>query len=121
MNTNHSLDQASEDFPARGIAPRPCGAAGLLAGRASGRPWLRQPPDPLPTTPAKVKAKSVIQIFLWGGMSHNDTWDPKPDSGYDYMGEFAQGDPHQRGRDPDRRAVSRCWRSRPTSSPSSAA
>ena len=23
-------------------------------------------------------------------MSHNDTWDPKPDSGYDYMGEFAK-------------------------------
>jgi len=37
-------------------------------------------------TPVKVKAKSVIQVFLWGGMSHNDTWDPKPDSGYDYMG-----------------------------------
>ncbi len=42
---------------------------------------------------AKVKAKkgrtqSVIQIFLWGGMSHNDTWDPKPGTGYDYLGEF---------------------------------
>jgi hypothetical protein len=41
--------------------------------------------------PAKVKpakAKSIIQIFLWGGMSHNDTWDPKPEAGKDYMGEF---------------------------------
>ena len=36
----------------------------------------------------EAKAKSVIQIFLWGGMSHNDTWDPKPDSGYNYMGDF---------------------------------
>ena len=36
----------------------------------------------------QVKAKSVIQIFLWGGMSHNDTWDPKPESGREYMGEF---------------------------------
>ncbi|MCP4858987.1 MAG: DUF1501 domain-containing protein [Fuerstiella sp.] len=35
-------------------------------------------------------AKSVIQIFLWGGMSHNDTWDPKPDAGRDYMGEFGK-------------------------------
>ena len=35
-----------------------------------------------------VKAKSVIQVFLWGGMSHNDTWDPKPEMGRDYMGEF---------------------------------
>lgn len=39
-----------------------------------------------PTEPGEVKAKSVIQIFLWGGMSHNDTWDPKPDAGYDYNG-----------------------------------
>ena len=41
----------------------------------------------------KPKAKSVIQIFLWGGMSHNDTWDPKPDSGYDYLGEFTKAIP----------------------------
>jgi hypothetical protein len=40
------------------------------------------------TDKPKAKAKSVIQIFLWGGMSHNDTWDPKPESGRDYMGEF---------------------------------
>jgi len=32
----------------------------------------------------------VIQIFLWGGMSHNDTWDPKPESGAEYMGEFSK-------------------------------
>ncbi len=36
----------------------------------------------------KVRTKSVIQIFLWGGMSHNDAWDPKPGTGYDYLGEF---------------------------------
>ncbi|MDW8080057.1 MAG: DUF1501 domain-containing protein [Thermoguttaceae bacterium] len=36
----------------------------------------------------KPKIRSVIQIFLWGGMSHNDTWDPKPGAGYDYLGEF---------------------------------
>jgi len=34
------------------------------------------------------KAKAVIQVFLWGGMSHTDTWDPKPDSGYDYIGQL---------------------------------
>src|SRR5437762_3242576 len=44
-----------------------------------------------PMGPAiKATAKSVIQIFLWGGMSHNDTWDPKPDSGYDYLGDFTK-------------------------------
>ncbi len=34
------------------------------------------------------KAKSVIQIWLWGGPCHIDTWDPKPDAGYDYTGGF---------------------------------
>jgi uncharacterized protein (DUF1501 family) len=42
---------------------------------------------------AKAKAKSVIQVFLWGGMSHNDTWDPKPDAGYEYMGDFRKAIP----------------------------
>ena len=36
----------------------------------------------------KGKIKSVIQIFLWGGMSHNDAWDPKPGTGYNYLGQF---------------------------------
>jgi hypothetical protein len=36
----------------------------------------------------KPKAKAVIQVFLWGGMSHNDTWDPKPDSGREYMNDI---------------------------------
>jgi Protein of unknown function (DUF1501) len=45
--------------------------------------------NPLPQPGAlQPKAKSVIQVFLWGGMSHIDTWDPKPDAGYDYMGDL---------------------------------
>jgi uncharacterized protein (DUF1501 family) len=43
--------------------------------------------------PAQAKAKSVIQVFLWGGMSHNDTWDPKPDSGREYTGDFGAAVP----------------------------
>jgi len=35
---------------------------------------------------AKSKAKSVIQVWLWGGASHIDTFDPKPDAGSDYTG-----------------------------------
>jgi hypothetical protein len=33
-----------------------------------------------------VRAKSVIQIWMWGGPCHLDTFDPKPDAGYDYCG-----------------------------------
>ncbi|HEY9053361.1 MAG TPA: DUF1501 domain-containing protein, partial [Rectinemataceae bacterium] len=31
-------------------------------------------------------AKSVIQIWMWGGPSHLDTFDPKPEAGRDYAG-----------------------------------
>ncbi len=68
-----------------------CGAAGLLAADRLAAQGLAAPtPTRSKKAPLKVKAKSVIQIFLWGGMSHNDTWDPKPESGQEYMGEFSQ-------------------------------
>ena len=45
------------------------GAAGLLA---KAKPSAR--------------ARSVIQIWMWGGPAHLDTFDPKPDAGNDYTG-----------------------------------
>lgn len=36
------------------------------------------------------KAKSVIQIWLWGGPCHIDTFDPKPEAGRDYTGALDQ-------------------------------
>ncbi len=57
-----------------------CGAGTLLAGNKLF--------GALPASTPNAKAKSVIQIFLWGGMSHNDTWDPKPEAGRNYMGDF---------------------------------
>ncbi|NIA14198.1 MAG: DUF1501 domain-containing protein [Nitrospiraceae bacterium] len=54
------------------------GAAGLaLCGRRGA--WARTPDSP-------ARAKSVIQIWMWGGPAHTDTFDPKPDAGYDYCG-----------------------------------
>jgi len=40
-----------------------------------------------------AKAKSVIQIWMWGGPSHLDTFDPKPEAGYDYCGPFDKAIP----------------------------
>jgi len=34
----------------------------------------------------RPRARSVIQIWMWGGPSHLDTFDPKPEAGYDYCG-----------------------------------
>jgi Protein of unknown function (DUF1501) len=35
-------------------------------------------------------AKSVIQVWMWGGPCHLDTFDPKPEAGADYCGAFTQ-------------------------------
>jgi hypothetical protein len=34
----------------------------------------------------RARAKAVIQIWMWGGPSHTDIFDPKPEAGYDYCG-----------------------------------
>ncbi|MGA2798325.1 MAG: DUF1501 domain-containing protein [Thermoguttaceae bacterium] len=60
----------------RGLA----GAGGFLLANAFGLPSRAE------TQTVKAKAKSVIQIWMWGGPSHLDTFDPKPEAGYDYCG-----------------------------------
>ena len=44
------------------------------------------------------KAKAVIQIWMWGGPSHLDTFDPKPDAGADYCGPLYLTHRNKRGR-----------------------
>ena len=61
-----------------------CGAAGLwLAGHPAMNARAETPP-----APGGGRAKSVIQIWLWGGPPHLDTFDPKPEAGNDYAGPF---------------------------------
>ncbi|MCX7030857.1 MAG: DUF1501 domain-containing protein [Spirochaetes bacterium] len=50
--------------------------AGVLLAPASAVAADRSPPP----------AKSVIQIWMWGGPSHLDTFDPKPNAGSAYTG-----------------------------------
>jgi len=38
------------------------------------------------TLPQKKPATAVIQIWMWGGPCHLDTFDPKPEAGNDYCG-----------------------------------
>lgn len=58
------------------------GTAGLaLAGPAILRTWAAAP---------VAKARSVIQIWMWGGPAHLDTFDPKPGAGVDYCGPLTQ-------------------------------
>jgi hypothetical protein len=58
------------------------GAAGLFFAQGlCSSVWAGAAP-----TGAKPKAKSVIQIWMWGGPPHLDTFDPKPAAGNDYCG-----------------------------------
>ncbi len=38
--------------------------------------------------PVRPAAKSVIEIWVWGGPSHLETFDPKPNAGKEYNGGF---------------------------------
>jgi len=48
--------------------------------------WAKPAGKESQSTGKPAKAKAVIQIWMWGGPSHLDTFDPKPDAGYDYCG-----------------------------------
>jgi len=56
------------------------GTSGLLCG-SERFSWATSTP---------VRAKSVIQIWMWGGPSHLDTFDPKPAAGSDFCGPYNQ-------------------------------
>ncbi len=100
MSTNRDAENASGMSRREALCRGLYGTAGLLLADRLGGAALANPSAPaknpaktLAKIPAKVKAKSVIQVFLWGGMSHIDTWDPKPEAGREYMGEFAKAIP----------------------------
>lgn len=74
-----------------------CGAMGLggfllgqqLLGAAApkrGAKTKRAEPESADAEPSAPKAKAVIQIWLSGGPTHTDTFDPKPEAGSDYTG-----------------------------------
>src|SRR5678815_5608490 len=68
------------------------GGAGIL-GLSLGDVLRLQAQAQTPSDPSKPKngwgqAKSVIMIFLQGGPSHIDIWDPKPEAPSNVRGEF---------------------------------
>jgi hypothetical protein len=73
---DHGASMSRRDAICRGVG----GAAGLLlTGGLGAGPSAAIPPP---------KAKSVIQIWLDGGPSQTDTFDPKPEAGSDYCGPW---------------------------------
>jgi len=71
--------QASPNEPSRrafagGIAKSLLGV-GLLPDWFVGTVWAAGKPEPLP--PYVATAKRVIYLYMAGGQSHLDTWDPR--------------------------------------------
>src|SRR6185436_6456920 len=68
------------------------GGAGLFGLSLADILALKAQASALPTDPKQKggwgKAKSVILVFLQGGPSHIDIWDPKPDAPSNIRGEF---------------------------------
>ena len=76
---NTTPRQSRRDFLAAGLAAVSTASLGQIALKAS-------PSEPPPFKPGK--AKSVIQIWMWGGPSHLDTFDPKPGAGREFCGQL---------------------------------
>ncbi len=89
MNTNHLFQGGESHGTGHGasisrreaLRLRPFRRGRAVAGRSAGAAALAsvQPSS-------QAKAKSVIQIWMWGGPCHLDTFDPKPEAGRDYCG-----------------------------------
>lgn len=79
---SNPLPASRRDFLRYGLL----GAAGLLL--SSNTSWSQVTATlPAVSQPRTMgKAKAVIQIWMWGGPSHLDTFDPKPEAGNDYCG-----------------------------------
>lgn len=87
----------TEESPRRCSGPsrRDFLRVGVLAGLGAGE-WNLLQAVAGATTPTRAliepRAKSVINIFLPGGMAHQDTWDPKPYSPLEYRGQVGTVD-----------------------------
>jgi hypothetical protein len=87
MNTNRDpAAAAAVQFVGTPLTRREALRLSLLgaAGLAVAPGW--SPPARAAARPGK--AKSVIQIWMWGGPCHLDTFDPKPEAGGAYCGSL---------------------------------
>ncbi|MFV0442995.1 MAG: DUF1501 domain-containing protein [Planctomycetaceae bacterium] len=77
-----------ECVPSPGLSRRRMLHSGVLsaAGLTLASRLCAAPTATAPALPPTGKAKAVIQIWMWGGPSHTDTFDPKPEAGNDYTG-----------------------------------
>ena len=76
------------DFHDFNLSRRQIIKSGILA--SLGLPFLSLARAKTPSPQGAAPAKAVIEIWMWGGPSHLDTFDPKPEAGAAFSGPFNQ-------------------------------
>ncbi|ODT99641.1 MAG: hypothetical protein ABS79_04265, partial [Planctomycetes bacterium SCN 63-9] len=77
-----------QDFRRRGVSRRDALRAGALAMTGLALPELYRNRAVAAGANGFGRAKSCLLIFMWGGPSQLDTWDPKPDAPAEVRGSF---------------------------------
>jgi len=85
MNTNRPYDGR---LSRRQVMRLGMAGAGVMLSWRMGLGATNLTPTAQVSGSTKGNAKSVIQIWLNGGPPHLDTFDPKPEAGRDYCGQF---------------------------------
>ena len=97
MHHNYSTWQPSDQSRRQMLKSTACGFGhlallGLLGNEARADPGSRVQPLALKKPHFAPRAKNVIFLFMHGGVSHIDTFDPKPEltrySGTDFKGDI---------------------------------
>lgn len=91
MRTHLETPHYSATPGAAGMSRRQAIRLGLTAA-AGGLflPRIGFADTPLVAAKPAAPARAVIQVWLWGGPAHLDTFDPKPEAGPDYCGPFTK-------------------------------
>src|SRR5947208_628121 len=71
-----------------GVTRRDVLQVGTLSFLGLSLPQLLRARHAIADSASPFKDKNCILLFMNGGPSHMDTWDPKPDSPAEYRGEF---------------------------------
>ena len=82
----------------------------LAGGLGAFGPALSRPPAVSATSPsaARRRRNGCVFLFLFGGPSHIDLWDMKPDAPAEVRGEF-KPDRHERAGHPASASTCRGW------------
>src|SRR5690242_18783119 len=89
MNDPRLDRRGCREFQRRGVSRREALHAGALAMAGLGLPEFYRGRAAAAGPSGFGRAKSCLMIFLWGGPSQLDTWDPKPDAPAEIRGSFA--------------------------------